>query len=113
MSARGWARGGGCGSPLKRLQSEGDTMTAKPGQTSFGADPLYWNHPHLVRITRFSQREQRVAQKLLYEPLKRLEGCSLETFLRSLCFFFSRSTALELRFRFLRSFLTLLTLTAS
>ena len=45
-----------------------------------------------------------MARKLLLETSKRPEGNSLETFLRSLCFYFCRPTALELRFRFLRFF---------
>jgi hypothetical protein len=85
-------------------------MTAKPGQTTSNPGLRHWKATYLVRMTSFYQRDQPMARKVLQETLKRLEGCSLETSLRSLCFFFSRSTALELRFRFLRSLLTLLLL---
>ena len=63
--AREWALGGGCGPALKRLQRRGATMTAKPGQTSSGAGLRYWKEAYLARMTRFSQRAQPMARKLL------------------------------------------------
>ena len=65
LSARGWAGGGRCGPGLKRLQSRGATMTAKPGQTSSGAGLLHWKGVYLSRMTRLSQGGRHMAQKLL------------------------------------------------
>ena len=63
---------------LKILQGTPTTTTARPGSTLASPGQPRLDSAYLTEIIEFSARILALARKLLLEPSKRPEGCSLE-----------------------------------